>query len=170
MTWLGDSRAIIVSKQRVRAITTHDEVKGEEATAMIKRGGQRVVLNGSSYVMRNGVKVGLNVTRALGNKTLHPIVSDEAHVSEYDIYKQDTHVVVASDGVWKVLDNDQVANVIRNQEVVTPACVIEAASNAYKKKNMMMDDITVAIYSLHCEQDKSGIKRERDHDLHQDSA
>jgi serine/threonine protein phosphatase PrpC len=143
VTWLGDSRAIVVRNSGVVALTVDDEVSGKEAAAAKARGAIFATKNGSTYLTMRGARCFLNMTRALGDKTLRPVVSDEAHVLSYNIRSDDTHVVVASDGIWKVLGNTEVAELLRRG-----APLDEIIDKALKRYTGEVDDISIAVYAL----------------------
>lgn len=143
-THLGDSGAIIVTKEGVKEITKDDEVTGEEMTAAVKRGGVVQAKHKTTYIKMPGGSLCLNMTRALGNKPLRPVVSDTPHVSICKLHEGDTHVVVASDGIWKALRKVDVGSMIKNGVALDE--IVQAASAKYRPHTP--DDISIAVYAL----------------------
>lgn len=57
----------------------------------------------------------LAVTRAFGNNAMKATVSAEPEVLRHQLQPYDRHVVIASDGVWDVLTNEDVVRAPRLQ-------------------------------------------------------
>jgi protein phosphatase 1L len=70
----------------------------------------------------------LAVSRGIGDAPLKKYITPDPDICEYDIRPDDWFLVVASDGIWDVLENDQVAsmclsyscNIINQNLVVNP--------------------------------------------------
>lgn len=65
------------------------------------------------------------VSRAIGDSSLKKYITCDPDVCEYDICSDDWFLVVATDGIWDVLDNKQVATLtlsyacgVKNQSLV----------------------------------------------------
>ncbi len=54
----------------------------------------------------------LAVSRGIGDVKLKPFVSCEPEITEKDLEEQDLFIVVASDGLWDVMQNDEVARIV----------------------------------------------------------
>jgi serine/threonine protein phosphatase PrpC len=53
------------------------------------------------------------MSRSLGDQIAHSIgVSSVPEVLEFTLTKEDKFIVIASDGVWEFVSNDEVANLI----------------------------------------------------------
>ena len=56
---------------------------------------------------------GLAMSRSFGDRVAHSVgVSAEAETMEFTLGLNDKFVVIASDGVWEFLSNEDVANII----------------------------------------------------------
>lgn len=112
----GDSRAIIVRKDGsvVRLSRDHKPGMPDETRRITDLGGKVI------YWGRWRVEGLLAVSRAIGDSSLKPYVTSEPEVCEYDIGKDDWFLVISSDGVWDVLDNEEAAHV-----VIATSCVME---------------------------------------------
>jgi serine/threonine protein phosphatase PrpC len=86
-----------------------------DETRRISELGGRVV-----YWGRWRVEGLLAVSRSVGDASLKPYITAEPEVCEYDVGKDDWFLVMSSDGVWDVLDNEEVAHVI-----IATACVMK---------------------------------------------
>ena len=87
----------------------------------------------------------LAVSRALGDRHLKPFVTAEPEVVEVERHADDLAIVMATDGVWDVLSNNEVA-----------ACVA-ASPSAQEAANQVVDmayargsadNITVIVITL----------------------
>lgn len=115
----GDSRAIVVRKDGsvVRLSRDHKPGMPDETRRITDLGGKVI------YWGRWRVEGLLAVSRAIGDASLKPYVTSEPEVCEYDIGKDDWFLVLSSDGVWDVLDNEEAAHV-----VIATSCVMENGS------------------------------------------
>jgi serine/threonine protein phosphatase PrpC len=112
----GDSRAIVVRKDGSVVRLSRDHKPGmPDETRRISELGGRVV-----YWGRWRVEGLLAVSRSVGDASLKPYITAEPEVCEYDVGKDDWFLVMSSDGVWDVLDNEEVAHVI-----IATACVMK---------------------------------------------
>ena len=112
----GDSRAIVVRKDGSVVRLSRDHKPGmPDETRRISELGGRVV-----YWGRWRVEGLLAVSRSIGDASLKPYITAEPEVCEYDVGKDDWFLVMSSDGVWDVLDNEEVAHVI-----IATACVMK---------------------------------------------
>ena len=113
---VGDSRAIIVRKDGsvVRLSRDHKPGMPDETRRITELGGKVI------YWGRWRVEGLLAVSRAIGDASLKPYITSEPEVCEYDIGKDDWFLVMSSDGVWDVLDNEEAAHV-----VIATSCVMQ---------------------------------------------
>mmetsp|Transcript_29345 Transcript_29345/g.44421 ORF Transcript_29345/g.44421 Transcript_29345/m.44421 type:complete len:505 (+) Transcript_29345:174-1688(+) len=112
----GDSRAIIVRRDGSVVRLSRDHKPGmPDETQRINALGGKVI-----YWGRWRVEGLLAVSRAIGDSSLKPYVTSEPEVCEYDIGKDDWFLILSSDGVWDVLDNEEAAHV-----VIATSCVME---------------------------------------------
>jgi len=112
----GDSRAIIVRKDGsvVRLSRDHKPGMPDETRRITELGGKVI------YWGRWRVEGLLAVSRAIGDSSLKPYVTSEPEICEYDIGKDDWFLILSSDGVWDVLDNEEAGHV-----VIATSCVME---------------------------------------------
>lgn len=112
----GDSRAIVVRRDGTVVRLSRDHKPGmPDETRRISELGGRVI-----YWGRWRVEGLLAVSRSVGDASLKPYVTAEPEVCEYDIGKDDWFLVISSDGVWDVMDNEEAAHV-----VIASSCVME---------------------------------------------
>ena len=93
-----ESKRILAANGRIQAFKDNDT--GEDI------GPQRVWL-------KNQEMPGLAMSRSLGDKIAHSVgVSSVPEVLEFMLGPEDKFIVIASDGVWEFISNDEVANTI----------------------------------------------------------
>lgn len=100
---VGDSRCMIIDAAGVPHTLTvdHTPQRLDESDRIEKQGG--IILNGRV----NGV---LAVTRAIGDKSIKRFVPSTPDLLEYPLSRNDQLVVIATDGLWDVMTDKDVAN------------------------------------------------------------
>ncbi|KAF1330123.1 Protein phosphatase, partial [Globisporangium splendens] len=139
----GDCRAIIVSRQGITALTIDHKATNEVERKRVEDAGG-IVLYVRGVPRVNGR---LAVTRAFGDSELKECVIPLPDVTTHELTPEDEFIVLASDGLWDALPNEQVLSCIHNnsrlstQEMakVLVDCAIELGS---------MDNITVLIVDV----------------------
>lgn len=139
---VGDSRAIIIHEGRVECGTSdHLLSDPNEAQRIIDSGGE---ISGN-YVMK-GDRL-LMPTRTIGDNWF----KDVGVISEPDIYSWhipqtfDTFVVVATDGVWSELSNQDVASLIFNKKTAKDAVDEIMLAIESGNKRIRLDNITLMV-------------------------
>ena len=98
---IGDSRCILIRTNEYKRLSYDDRANdNNEYDRIIKEGG--IVIDGR-------VNGQLMLSRAFGDWELKQYgVSNEPHVNKIEIKNDDLFIVMASDGVWDVLDDSEV--------------------------------------------------------------
>ncbi|OQS04866.1 phosphatase 2C [Thraustotheca clavata] len=111
---VGDSRAILVKKngEVVALSTDHKPNRADERERVTNMGGH-VIFWGVWRV--EGI---LAVSRAIGDRMLKPYVIAEPEITQHERSDDDAFIILASDGVWDVLPNDEVARLALQAESV----------------------------------------------------
>lgn len=103
----GDCRCIICRDNFALPLTKdHKPHWPEENRRIIKTGG-KIVFDGFDFRIKD-----LSVSRAFGDTDATPFVSHRPDIFRYKIEKSDKFIVLACDGLWDVLSNDEVVNFI----------------------------------------------------------
>ncbi|CAI2387259.1 unnamed protein product [Moneuplotes crassus] len=91
---------------------------------------------------------GLNMTRSLGDKIAKTIgVSPNPEIRE--ILCEASAVVIGSDGLWEHLHPSYAQKILQSKEGNLEECcksLVKCATNCWKIKDKMIDDITIAAY------------------------
>eukprot|EP00250_Pteridium_aquilinum_P012986 c21063_g2_i1 orf=279-1550(-) len=155
---VGDSRAILGSTAEdgsLVAIQLTVDLKPNvprEAERIRRLKGRVFALRNEPYVKRvwlpNLNAPGLAMTRALGDYCLknHGVIA-EPEVTHRRLTHKDKFIVLATDGVWDVLSNEQVVEMVAMAPVKSSAgkAVVDAAVRAWKSNyaNSKVDDCAV---------------------------
>ncbi|KAI3947112.1 hypothetical protein MKX01_015403 [Papaver californicum] len=160
---LGDSRAVMgrISDGELKTVQLTIDHKPElpkEAERIRKCGGRVIPHKGEPDVHRvwsaDDDYMSLAMARAFGDFHLKDFgVIAIPQITHIRLTKEDQFLVLATDGVWDVLTNEEVASIvwsIENKEVAAKA-VVKAASAAWKHDypSSKVDDITVVCLFLH---------------------
>lgn len=164
---VGDSRAILGSLEEGSWVSTplsfdHKADLPNEKKRILDQGGRI-----SEYRNTNGERVGparvwlknkslpgLAMSRSFGDKAVAEVgVISEPEITETSLDPRHKVIVVASDGVWEFLDNDQVLKIISPYHDVGDArgaarAVCEGAHNRWVSQEGVVDDITVIVLFL----------------------
>ena len=161
LSWVGDSRAIIVRQHEdglcegIALTKDHKPTDSSELTRILNHGGRVQRLADSSgreigpyRVWVSGSWVpGLAMSRALGDFVAHGVgVVAEPEIVTHDIHDRDTFLIVASDGVWEFMSVQEVATLVHGCQTAEEACrrIVEEASSRWQAINEgVTDDITV---------------------------
>ena len=97
---------------------------------------------------------GLAMTRSFGDHCAAEVgcIADP-EILELNLTEHDKFIVVASDGVWEFLSNDEVINIVKPHYLVNSAekaaeALIREALKKWKQEENVVDDITCIIIFL----------------------
>jgi protein phosphatase 1L len=149
----GDSRAVLVQRDgRAHALSQDHKPNRPDEVRRIQALGGSVFFHGVWRV--SGV---LAVSRAIGDRTLKPYVSATPELAWWECTPQDAALVLACDGLWDVLSNEQVAEVVLAamhplpggvEEPHTPAQRASAALVRHAIMSGSMDNVTAIVVDL----------------------
>mmetsp|Transcript_14948 Transcript_14948/g.10849 ORF Transcript_14948/g.10849 Transcript_14948/m.10849 type:complete len:108 (+) Transcript_14948:538-861(+) len=94
------------------------------------------------------------MSRSFGDRVAHSVgVSAEAEVKSFILGMNDKFVVIASDGIWEFLSNEDVAGIVwpfyeQNAPEAAANSLVKAAFKKWKQEEEVIDDITVVIIFL----------------------
>mmetsp|Transcript_5720 Transcript_5720/g.9811 ORF Transcript_5720/g.9811 Transcript_5720/m.9811 type:complete len:361 (-) Transcript_5720:55-1137(-) len=169
---VGDSRGIIVKKKQgdvtskiiTQAISRDQKpCQADEAARIHKCGGRidsfRDPDNNPIGPLRVWLKnediPGLAMTRSFGDEVASKVgVTAEPEILELDMCPDDRFIVLASDGVWEFLANEEIAKIVmpyfecKNAEKAAEAVVRESYLKWRQEEDDIVDDITCVIIFL----------------------
>ncbi len=98
---------------------------------------------------------GLAMTRSFGDEVAGRVgVTCEPEILEMDLGREDKFIVIASDGVWEFMNNEDVAHIVKpffetkNAEKAAEAVVRESYLRWKREEEGIVDDITCIIVFL----------------------
>ncbi len=136
----GDVRATLCrGPTAVRLSVDHKADTVEERARVEAAGGQ---------VIGRRVQGVLAVARALGDHALKRFVTGEPYVATVELQAEDTHLVLACDGLWDVMSDQDVCDIIRDMPEET-SCLNVAKHLISKAITLRTsDNITVVVIKL----------------------
>ncbi|EXB66891.1 putative protein phosphatase 2C 72 [Morus notabilis] len=159
---LGDSRAVLgtITENGIKAVQLTTDLKPglpSEAERIRTCKGRVIALKNEPHIQRVWLPhedvPGLAMSRAFGDFLLKDYgIIAIPDVSFHRLTSNDQFLVLATDGVWDVMSNDQVAAVVWEAatEEAAARAVVEAANAAWKRKfpAAKIDDCTVVCLFL----------------------
>ena len=122
---IGDSRAVIARrKQKLLRLSIDHKPDLPAEKERIETAGGKVVFSGCWRVAHDQVPLRLAVSRSFGDHRLKsnlpesckaPLVSAEPFVHVHKLNPEDQFVILASDGVWDRLSDDEAVAVVRTE-------------------------------------------------------
>ena len=158
---LGDSKTILINKDnRIFELNerhTPDNIKEKERIE--KNGGEISRVDWADYgpmriFYKNKPYPGLSMTRAFGDFNAENLgFNSIPDIVEYDIYEKKPKIIIlATDGIWQFLSNEQVANIILpyyEEDNINGGIqkLVSSARKMWETKNpRFIDDITIILF------------------------
>ena len=118
VAWAGDSRGVLSRKGKAVALSTDHKPNQEKERSRIMQAGGFVKNMGGHYRVNGN----LNLSRAIGdlkykaNKSIAPeaqIITADPDITQTVIEPDDEFMVLACDGIWDVMSNQEVVDFVR---------------------------------------------------------
>lgn len=141
----GDSRTILCRSPPGACIplsVDHKPSVPAEAARIKERGGKVMTPPGSSCARVNGQ---LATSRGFGDRGFAKYITAEPDVRCHKVEAGDDFLVLATDGLWDVLSNEQAAAIVRSCETATGAA---RALTAEALRLGSLDNITALVVDL----------------------
>lgn len=139
---VGDARAVLSRRgHAVRLTYDHKASDAQEAKRITDAGG---------FVMNNRVNAVLAVTRSLGDSAMKEFVVGAPYTTETTLTDEDTFLIVACDGLWDVVEDQDAVDLVR--EVIDPQ---EAANRLlnHALRNFSTDNTSVMVIRFNIDGD-----------------
>ncbi|MCL7043490.1 hypothetical protein MKW94_020863 [Papaver nudicaule] len=157
---VGDSRAVLGTRDRKGSLIAVRLTK--DLTPNLKTEAERIRnRNGRVFALKGDVarvwlpdkdSPGLAMSRAFGDFCFSKYgVTSEPEVSYRRLTDKDEFVVLATDGIWDVLSNKEVVNIVRSAPAKTSAAraLVDAAVSAWNEySTSKVDDCTAVVFHL----------------------
>lgn len=91
---------------------------------------------------------GLAMSRSIGDYIAHTVgVSTDPEVMKFELKPEDKFIIVASDGVWEFLSNEDIAKIVwpfylKNSPEQAGNAIVRAAAQKWRENDTVIDDIT----------------------------
>ncbi|ADO67509.1 putative family 2C serine/threonine phosphatase [Cafeteria roenbergensis virus] len=140
----GDSRIILGNRIGLGIPLSHDHKPNmpEERIRIeaLDGGKDKIYYDGSDWRVAD-----LSLSRALGDLEAHPYVTPMPQVYRYRIHPEDNFIVVACDGIWDVMDNQEVIDLLKSN--IKKQNLAKVIADAALNKGST-DNVTVIVYQL----------------------
>lgn len=138
----GDSRVVVVGTNEVRQLTTDHRLDDAAERARVLAAGASIQY---PYVMLG--QRGLMTTRAIGDRYFQPagVISIPA-VNQYAKAEGDLFLICASDGLWDIISNVEVADIAR--ECRSPDDLVAVLKDEALVKRSSWDNVTIIALSF----------------------
>jgi len=104
---LGDSRCVVSKGNKANILTSDHKPNWPIERERIKKIGGEIYFDGTDWRIGD-----LSVSRAFGDLDNKPYISCIPDIFRYRVSKKDQFMILACDGLWDVLDGQQVVNFI----------------------------------------------------------
>lgn len=133
----GDARAVLCRGGKAIRLTKDHKGNDEEEIERINKAGGFVVMH-----RVNGV---LAVTRSLGDIAMKAFVTGEPYTREETLTEEDTHLILACDGIWDVISDQESCDIVAEHEACSEA---SRALMITSLKKGSTDNISVMVIKL----------------------
>merc|ERR1711934_4584 len=133
----GDARAVLSRGGTAQRLTKDHKATDDEEVKRIEAVG--------GFVAGGRVNGILAVARSLGDRAMKQYVSGEPYTADYVLNDDDTHLILACDGVWDVIQDQEAVDLIKEYntcEEASKALLIAALNKG------STDNISVMVIAL----------------------
>ena len=135
---VGDSRCVLVSKKGCFRMSYDDKVSDQKENERINRNGG-IIVGGRVYGQ-------LILSRSFGDWRIKDFgVIVDPHVTKFELNEEDLFCVIASDGVWDVMRDDE-CSVLQNMNVNTLQLSKNIITECLKRRSF--DNLSCFVISL----------------------
>jgi serine/threonine protein phosphatase PrpC len=103
----GDSRCVLSSDGIAMPLTKDHKPNWPDEMHRIKQAGGEIVFDGFDFRIKD-----LSVSRAFGDIDAEPYVINKPEIFLRKLSKKDKFMILACDGVWDILSNQDVVNIV----------------------------------------------------------
>ena len=139
----GDARAVLNRDGRALRLSHDHKADDEEEKRRIEIGGGKVTPATADDVAR--VNDSLAIARALGDSREDPLIIPDPYIREEKLAPGDNFLILACDGVWDVISDQEAVDLIKNEPDIQKAA--EILKNRALEKGST-DNISVMVINL----------------------
>lgn len=162
---IGDSRVIVGRQTRkgmkaVEVSIDHKPDREDEQKRIVAKGGRVFAVEyddgetGPPRVWLGHLDIpGLAMSRSLGDSVAHTAgVISEPEIFSHELAPEDKIIVMASDGLWEFMSNQEVIDMIVKSGMAEPRKVVDMlvteASSRWMREEQVIDDTTIIVAYL----------------------
>lgn len=158
---VGDSRVMLCdgAGQAVQLSRDHKASEDDERTRIEGAGGRIMIRTyedgyiGPARVYLTDANIpGLAMSRSLADSIVHSVgVSSEPEIFERELTFEDTHLIIATDGLWDFTSCPQVSELIKNDDSASSAIQVLMEQSLVKWKDFspgVFDDTSIVVICL----------------------
>ncbi|KAI9145315.1 phosphatase 2C-like domain-containing protein [Paraphysoderma sedebokerense] len=135
---VGDARAVLCRNgTAIRLTYDHKGCDPIEGKRIVEAGG---------FIMNNRVNGVLAVTRSLGDAPMKELIVGNPFTTEIELTSEDEFLILACDGVWDVVSDQEAVNLIRSNP--DPQAAAEKLVE-YSLENFSTDNLSCIIVRFH---------------------
>jgi len=164
---VGDSRAVMAVEEDKRFIAVplssdQTPARDDEKRRILKCGGrvEPCLDEDGSHIgplrvwLKHRAVPGLAMTRSFGDLVATPIgVSPVPEIYERKLEKNDSFIIIASDGVWEFISNQEAVDIVVSaggDPQKAAELLYQEADKRWKREEEVIDDITAMVLYLNC--------------------
>eukprot|EP00331_Platyophrya_macrostoma_P022514 CAMPEP_0176452670 /NCGR_PEP_ID=MMETSP0127-20121128/28695_1 /TAXON_ID=938130 /ORGANISM="Platyophrya macrostoma, Strain WH" /LENGTH=251 /DNA_ID=CAMNT_0017841211 /DNA_START=165 /DNA_END=920 /DNA_ORIENTATION=- len=141
---VGDSKAVLVTKDEIKEITKEHRASDEEEKLRVESQGGVIIVHKNRPLVQGS----LQITRSIGDRKYKPYITCEPDIYEHQITKDDQMVIMATDGFWDVMNKQEVADIIQRNKLETSRLSKILVEAAISKKKYGLDNISLVVIYL----------------------
>ena len=139
---VGDSRAVLSNENGIAIPLSKDhKPNSPEERVRIENLGGKIIFDGVDWRIKN-----LSLSRAFGDIECTPYVTHLPQIYCYKLSKYDKFLILACDGLWDVLSNQDAVDFILDLETKNYRGNYAKVLAKYALEKGSMDNVTVIVY------------------------
>jgi len=144
---VGDSKAVVFRGDQQLALNIEHRANNEEEKTRVERRGGVVFEKKGRSSSRFLVQGALELTRSIGDISYKKYITSEPDILNYKFDSNDEYIILASDGFWNEVNEQEVAGMIKSfgQTRGLSKFLVE---EVLKRKHYNIDNITLIVIDL----------------------
>jgi len=138
----GDSKAVVIRNGQAVPLNIEHRANNEEERRKVENRGGYVFEKKGQKTSRLLVQGGLELTRSIGDPSYKEFITCEPDINEYKFDKDDQYVIMASDGFWNEINEEETVKLVRSYDKISGLSNF-LIGEASKKKQYGIDNISL---------------------------
>jgi len=144
---VGDSKAIVIRDGVPVTLNVEHRANNEDERKSVENRGGFIFEKKGLKTSRFLVQGALELTRSIGDSNYKEFITCEPDVYEYNLDSKDQYIIMASDGFWNEMNEEETVKLINNNkksQSLSKALVAEAM----KKRTYNVDNISLIVVDV----------------------